>query len=56
MTTPSKEQMVLNFKGNDVHLFARLRQAAKHNRRTLTDEILYRLERSLNTAATTLEV
>lgn len=56
MTIPSKEQMVLNFKGDDVHLFARLRQAAKRNRRTLTDEILYRLERSLNAAEKQLEV
>jgi hypothetical protein len=56
MTTPCKEQIPLIFKGDDVRLFARLRQAAKANRRTLTDEILYRLERSLNADATTQEV
>jgi len=56
MTTPSKEQIPLNFKDDDVRLFVRLRQAAKANRRTLTDEILYRLERSLNADATTQEV
>lgn len=56
MTTPRKEQIPLNFKGDDVQLFNLLRQASKANRRTLTNEILYRLDRSLNATATTLEV
>lgn len=42
-----KEQITLNFKGGDVGLFQVLRDAARHNRRTLTNEILYRLDRSL---------
>lgn len=46
MTAPRKEQMVLNFKGADIALFERLRTAAIKNRRTLTAEILYRLENS----------
>jgi hypothetical protein len=48
MKAPSKEQMALNFRGDDILLFQRLRAAAKINRRTLTDEILYRLDRSFN--------
>ncbi len=47
MTTPSKEQITLNFKGDDVRLFALLRQQARKNRRTITAEILCRIERTL---------
>jgi len=46
MGTPSKEQMTLNFKGDDVRLFDQLRASARRNRRPLTNEILYRLDRS----------
>ena len=56
MTTPRKEQITLNFKGDDVRLFARLRCEARWNRRTLTDEILHRLERTMRPAADNQEV
>jgi len=48
MTTPSKEQITLNFKGDDVRLFALLRQQAWKNRRTVTAEILYRIEQTFS--------
>lgn len=47
MNQPPKEQITLNFKGDDVRLFALLRQQARKNRRTITAEILCRIERTL---------
>lgn len=48
MTAPSKEQIALNFKGDDVRLFGLLREQARKNRRTLTAEILCRIERTFD--------
>lgn len=48
MTIPAKEQIALNFKGDDVRLFELLREQARKNRRTLTAEILCRIEQTFD--------
>lgn len=48
MTIPAKEQITLNFKGDDVQLFALLREQARKNRRTITAEILCRVEQTFD--------